>query len=168
MEDIKSQSLGQLQAVYEKQLDALNRQRAEHMQKVVECDREIADRELKLDQIRMLLGEKPLAPVTAAGIPRRARKSPVRTATLQVLRNLSDQRLSVKEIRTLIRKDVGRRVSRQAVNVNLDQLEQAGLVRRYAAPRGTGARFVFGAAHPGGAQDRESEKGGALSSRPAR
>lgn len=149
MTDIKSQSLGQLQAVYKKKLDALAKQRAEHMKQVVECDREIAGYETKLDHIRVLLGEKPAVPLTPAGKPRRTRKSPVRTATLQVLRNRPEERLTVSEIRTLIRKDTNRRVSRQAVNVNLDVLEQAGLVRRHPAPKGKGARFVFGAVNPG-------------------
>ena len=50
----------------------------------------------------------------------------MREATLKVLRNRPGQRLTVAQIRTLIRKDTNRRASRQSVNVNLDILEQAG------------------------------------------
>ncbi len=74
---------------------------------------------------------------------RRRRWSPIRDATLKVLRNRPGQKLTVAQIRTAIRKDLNRRGSRQAVNVNCDILEEAGLVKRERAPKGTGARFVF-------------------------
>ncbi len=64
-----------------------------------------------------------------------------------MLRNRPGQKLTVAQIRTAIRKDTHKRCSRQAINVNADVLEEAGLIKRQRAPRGSGARFVFWAAY---------------------
>ncbi len=65
---------------------------------------------------------------------------------LLVLRNRPSQRLTVPQIRTAIRKDTHKRCSRQAVNVNVNVLEEDGLVKRARAPKGSGAQFVYWAA----------------------
>ena len=158
MTDINSQSLGQLEDQYKRRLAQWKTQRSGHLQKIAECDQQIDACETKLNHIQALRGGPAVTPAKAAPPSRatvrkpaakkakRRRKSPVREATLKVLRHRPGQRLSVAQIRTLIRKDTSKRVSRQSINVNLDILEQAKLVRRYPAPRGAGARFVFEAA----------------------
>ena len=102
----------------------------------------------KLRYIQALVGgpqaaaaAPPAAPVKRRG--KRRRKSPIRDATLLVLRNRPGQRLTAAQVRTAIRKDTHKRCSRQAVNLNLNILEEDGLIKRARAPRGSGAQFVF-------------------------
>ena len=108
----------------------------------------------KLRYIRALVDGPAAAAASPSPVPpvkrpatakkqRRQRRSPVREATLKVLRNRPGEKLTVAQIRTAIRKDTHRRCSRQAVNVNVDILEEAGQIKRERAPKGSGARFVF-------------------------
>ncbi len=150
MENIKNRSLAELEDLYRKQLQQWNGRRDEALKQVQACEQQIAALEKKLRHIQALVNGTvaAAAPVRVAQARRtvkqkRRRKSPIRDATLQVLRNRPGQKLTVAQIRTAIRKDTHKRASRQAVNVNVDVLEEAGLVRRAPAPRGSGARFVF-------------------------
>lgn len=150
MSDIKNLSLTELDKLYRKHLDHWVNRRNELLQQVQACDQQIAAHEQKLQHIQALANGSvtgtqvaKIAQANKSGRQKRRRKSPIRDATLKVLRNRPGQRLTVAKIRTAIRKDTHKRCSRQAVNVNLDVLEEAGLVLRARAPKGSGARFVF-------------------------
>ncbi len=151
MENIKDRSLAELEDLYQKKLQHWTGRRNEFLKQVQACEQQMTAYDQKLRYIRALTG----GPEAAAAMPptiaqankpvrkRRRRKSPIRDATLKVLCNRPGQKLTVAQIRTAIRKDTHKRASRQAVNVNVDVLEEAGLVKRARAPKGSGARFVF-------------------------
>ncbi len=151
MENVKDRSLAELEDLYQKQLQHWSGRRDEAVKQVQACEQQMAAYDMKLRHIRALVGgpEAAAAPMkiaqatVKAGKKRRRRKSPIRDATLQVLRNRPGQKLTVAQVRTAIRKDTHKRASRQAINVNVDLLEDAGLVQRARAPKGSGARFVF-------------------------
>ncbi len=150
MENVKNRSLTELEDSCKKQLRHWTVRREEAAKQVQACEQQIALYDQKLRYIQALANgpQAAAAPVKMAQARKpikrkRRRKSPIRDATLQVLRNRPGQRLTVAQIRTAIRKDTHKRASRQAVNVNCDVLERAGLVRRARAPKGSGARFVF-------------------------
>jgi len=154
MSDVKNQSLAELEVLYQQKLEHWTGRRDEHLKQVQACEQEMAAYDQKLRHVRALVGG-PEAAEAAAAPPvkvaqgnqavkaKRRRKSPIRDATLKVLRNRPGQKLTVAQIRTAIRKDTHKRASRQAVNVNADVLEEAGLIQRERAPKGSGARFVF-------------------------
>ena len=148
MEDLKNQSLAELEASCRQQIEHWTQRRQEHLKQVEECEKQISEYDQKLRYIQALVGgpqaaamAPPPAPVKRHG--KRRRKSPIRDATLLVLRNRPGQRLTAKQVRTAIRKDTHKRCSRQAVNLNLNILEEDGLIQRARAPRGSGAQFVF-------------------------
>ncbi len=150
MENIKGRSLAELEDLYQKQLQHWTSRMDEALKQVQACEQQMTAFDQKLRHIRALVNgpEAAATPVrvaraTTAVKRRRRRKSPIRDATLTVLRNRPGQKLTVAQIRTAIRKDTHKRASRQAVNVNVDVLEEAGLVGRARAPKGSGARFVF-------------------------
>ncbi len=150
MENIKNRSLAELEELYQKQLQHWTGRRDEALKQLQEYERQMAVYDRKLRYIRELANgtEAAAAPDKMAQArktvrKKRRRKSPIRDATLKVLRSRPGQRLTVAQIRTAIRKDTHKRCSRQAVNVNVDVLEEAGLVKRARAPKGSGARFVF-------------------------
>ena len=118
-----------------------------------QCEQQMAAYDQKLRHIKALVNgpqaaaAAPLpAPVAAPPIKRRGkrrRKSPIRDATVLALRNRPGQKLTAAQIRTAIRKDTHRRGTRQSINVNLNMLVKAGLVKRARAPKGSGAQFVY-------------------------
>ena len=151
MDDIKNRSLAELEALYQEKLQHWTSRKDELLKQVQACEQQMTAYDQKLRYIRALVN----GPEAAVAMPpkiaqakklikkRRRRKSPIRDATLKVLRNRPGQKLTVAQIRTAIRKDTHKRASRQAINVNVDVLEEAGLVKRERAPKGSGARFVF-------------------------
>ena len=150
MDDIKNRSLAELEVLYQQKLQHWTSRKDELLKQVRACEQQMTAYDQKLRYIRALTGgpEAAVMPpkIAQAKTPikkRRRRKSPIRDATLKVLRNRPGQKLTVAQIRTAIRKDTHKRASRQAVNVNVDVLEEAGLVKRARAPKGSGARFVF-------------------------
>ncbi len=150
MDDIKNRSLAELEDLYQQKVQHWTGRRDELLKQVQACEQQMTAYDQKLRYIQALAGgtEAYAMPTKVAQAKkivkkRRRRKSPIRDATLQVLRNRPGQKLTVAQIRTAIRKDTHKRCSRQAVNVNVDKLEEAGLVKRARAPRGSGARFVF-------------------------
>ncbi len=150
MRNVKDRSLTELEEHYKKQVRHWTARRDEALKQQQACEQQIATYGQKLRYIQALVNgpQAVAAPVTVAPARKlvkrkRQRKSPIRDATLQVLRNRPGQRLTVAQIRTAIRKDTHKRASRQAVNVNCDVLEEAGLIQRARAPKGSGARFVF-------------------------
>ncbi len=145
-----NRSLGELRSLYTKKLQTWRRQQQEHEQKIEECRQQIRACEAKLNHIQALMNEpgKAVAPPVKTGRRtkvRRQRRSPVKIAALQALHNRPGQRLTTKQLLTAIRKDTGKRVSRQSINVNIGLLETEGLVQKLPAPKGAGARFVYSA-----------------------
>lgn len=144
----KDRSLGELEELYESKIKHWADQRAELMARLGRCDERLKAYEEKLRWVRTLI----TAPEGTAAPPapakrRRQRKSPVKDATYQVLAARPGEWLTAKEVMTAIRKNGGKRVSRQSVNVNLQMLEKAGRVRRKPAPKGSGgAHYVFSVA----------------------
>ena len=152
MADVTQHSLGELQAIYTRKIRYWKDQLLAHEKKIEQCRREIAACEAKLRHVEALVGSPKAAPKAAAvSAPkrgkkrRRKRQSPVKTATWQALRNRAGERLTTQQVLTAIRHDTGKRVSRQSVNVNLGLLEKEGSVRKFPAPKGAGARFVYSA-----------------------
>ncbi len=149
MDSIKNRSLAELEVLYQKKLQHWSDRRQEHLKQAQECEQQMTLYDQKLRHIRALVNGPQAAaapPVLPAPVKRRGkrrRKSPIRDATLLVLRNRPGLKLTSGQIRTAIRKDTHKRCSRQAVNVNVNVLEEAGLVRREKAPKGTGAQFVY-------------------------
>lgn len=150
--DIKNKSLSELEEIYKERVEHWRKQRAEHLRKAEECAQQIETYDQKLRHIVALVNGPSAAAAIPAPLPprrstrkkvKRRRKSPIRDATLQVLRNRPGQKLTVAQIRTAIRKDTHKRCSRQAINVGVDVLEKMGLVKRDRAPKGSGAQFVF-------------------------
>ena len=149
MKDIAKRSLGELKELYSRKIRYWTDQQHEHEKKIAQCKQEIKAYEAKLRHVEALMGA-PAAPKAATAPRRRTKKrrrraSPVKVATLQALRNRPGERLTTKQLITAIRKDTGKRVSRQSVNVNLRLLEKEGLLRKQPAPSGAGARFVYSA-----------------------
>ncbi len=153
--NIKQRSLEELEDLYRDKLQHWKDRRRQHLKQAEECEQQMALYEQKLRHIQALVNGPRAAPApSAASTPaapvkrsvKRRRKSPIRDATLLVLRNRPGQKLTAAQVRTAIRKDTHRRCTRQAVNVNLNQLTRAGLVKRARAPKGTGAQFVYWAA----------------------
>jgi biotin operon repressor len=154
MADIKERSLKELEDLYKSKLEHWTRRQDEIRKELEESQQQIETYEQKLRMVGVLSGTPVAlpAPVAAArrapakaGGKRKQRYSPVKVATLQVLRSRPGERMTVKQIRAAIRKDTSRRVSRQAINVNVDKLEEEGKIRRDRAPKGANARFVFSA-----------------------
>jgi hypothetical protein len=154
MTDIKDRSLTELESLYKSQIAALAEREKQLLAELEECRRQIEEHEQKLRLVGVLAGKPPALPepvmaprrkpaAKPAGKQRKARYSPVKVATLQVLRDRPGKRMTVQQIRSAIRKDTNKRVSRQSINVNVDRLEEEGKIRRDRAPRGTNARFVF-------------------------
>lgn len=144
-----NRSLGELKELYNRKVKYWSDKKREHEKAIERCRREIQACDAKLRHIEALLGiprAKPAAAPRRRGKKqRRRRPGPVKVATLQAMRNRPGERLTTKQLLAAIRHDTGKRVSRQSVNVNLGQLEKEGLVQKHAAPRGTGARFVYSA-----------------------
>lgn len=148
MEDVKSRSLAELEDLYQSKLKEWAGRRDEHLKQAEECERQMDVFEQKLRYVKALVNgpQAVAAPPLKARVKRRVkrrRKSPIRDATLQVLRNRPGQSLTAAQIRTAIRKDTHKRCTRQAVNNAVTVLREAGLVRRAKAPKGSGAQFVF-------------------------
>ncbi len=150
--DIKNKSLSELEGIYKERVEHWRKQRAEHLEKAEERAQQIEAYDQKLRHIVALVNGPSAAAAIPAPLPprrparkqgKRRRKSPIRDATLKVLRNRPGQKLTVAQIRTAIRKDTHKRCSRQAINVGVDILEKMGLIKRDRAPRGSGAQFVF-------------------------
>ncbi len=144
----KDRSLGELEAGYKRKIEELTDQRLARAKQLEEVDRKLKAYGEKLHWVRTLI----VAPDSAEQLPRtkrkpgRPRRSPVREATYQVLSDRRGQWFTASQVRTLIRKDVSKRASRQAVNVGLNLLEKTGRVQRRPAPRGSGgAQFVYSA-----------------------
>lgn len=141
-------SLAELKALYTRKIEYWQRQKLEHEKQIEQCQQEIQACETKLRHVQALIGE-PSTPVPKTPRrrtrKRRQRHSPVKLATLQALRNRPGERLTTKQLLTAIRKDSGKRVSRQSINVNVGLLEREGLVLKQPAPKGAGARFVYSA-----------------------
>lgn len=147
---MKQRSLGELEELYQRKLQYWANQKLAHEKKIEECRREMAACEAKLRHVQALIGgqqEPAVADVAPGRRPKqkRRRKSPVREATLQALRNRPGERLTTRQLLAAIRQDTRKKVSRQSVNVNVGILEQQGLIRRDPAPRGSGSRFVYSA-----------------------
>ncbi len=147
MADTKDRSLGELEALYQSKIGHWADRRAKLVAELGDCDQQLRAYEEKLRWVRTLIvspeGVLPAAPVSTQ---KRRRKSPVKQVTYQVLSNRPGQWLTAKQIRTTIRKDTNKRVSRQSVNVNLNLLEKAGQIQRRPAPKGSGgAHYVFSA-----------------------
>ncbi len=151
MTDITKRSLGELKELYTRKIEYWTTQRDEHEKKLAQCRREIKACEAKLRHVEALVGS-PAAPKAAAA-PRRLKRqrvkrrrvSPVKAATDLALRNRPGERLNTRQLLTAIRKDTGKPVSRQSVNVNLALLEKEGKIKKQPAPSGSGARFVYSA-----------------------
>ncbi len=151
MENIKQRSLEEIESLYREKLRHWQERKQQLSKQTEECEQQIALYEQKLRYIQALVNG-PQA--TAAAPPKtavkrggkRRRKSPIRDATLLVLRNRPGQKLTAAQIRTAVRKDTHRRGTRQAINAGLNVLEDAGLVKRARAPKGSGAQFVYWAA----------------------
>jgi hypothetical protein len=143
----KDLSLGELEALYRQKIKTLTDERTALAKRIGECDDKLKTFEEKLRWVRTLMAAPDSsAPLPAAPKKRRQRRSPVRTATLKVLRGQPGQWLTSSQILTAIRRDSRKKVSRQAVNVNLNQLAKARLVQRRRAPAGSdGAHFVYSA-----------------------
>lgn len=151
MENIENRSLAELESLYKSKLQHWTDRRNGLIKEVESCEEQMAAYDQKLRYIRALVN----GPEAAAAVPaprvaprpttkkRRRRKAPIRDAVLQVLRNRPGQKLTMKQIRTAVRKDTHKRASRQAINVSCEALERAGLIRRGRAPKGAGARFIF-------------------------
>ncbi|MCP3957887.1 MAG: hypothetical protein GY719_08550 [bacterium] len=150
MKDITKQSLGELKALYNRKIEFWTKKKLEHEKEIDKCRREIKACQTKLRHVEALVSAPAGAPKAAPKVTRRRgkrrrRTSPVKIATLQALRNRPGERLTTKRLLTAIRHDTGKRVSRQSVNVNLGLLEKEGLIKKFPAPRGAGARFVYSA-----------------------
>ncbi len=149
MDDIKNKSLEELEALYQEKLQHWSDRRSEHLKQAEECERQMAAYDQKLRYIRAIVNGQeaaaamPVPAATVKGKAKRRRRSPLREATLTVLRSRPGQKLTARQIRTAIRKDTHKRCSRQTVNNNVTALEEMGLVGRERAPRGSGAQFVF-------------------------
>ncbi len=149
MTDITKQSLGELKELYIRKIKYWSQQKLKHEEKIEQCRREIQACEAKLSHVEALVGS-PAAPKASAAKTsrrrtkkRRIRQSPVKMATLLALRNRPGELLTTKQLLTAIRKDTGKRVSRQSITVNLGLLEKEGRIGKQPAPRGSGARFVY-------------------------
>ncbi len=148
MENIKQRSLEELEKLYQEKLQQWQGKRLQHLKRAEECEQQVTLYEQKLRHIKALVnGPAAVAPpsptVTVKRGGKRRRKSPIRDATLLALRNRPGLKLTAAQVRTAIRKDTHRRGTRQSVNVNLNQLAKAGLVKRARAPKGSGAQYVY-------------------------
>ncbi len=149
--DIKTRSLSELEQLYQRKLEQWSDRRAKYLKKAGECEQQMTLYDQKLRHIKALVGgpeaaaEMPLPVPPVKRSAKRRRHSPIREATLLVLRNRPSQKLTAAQIKTAIRKDTHKRCSRQAVNNAVNVLEEDGLIRRERAPRGSGAQFVFSA-----------------------
>lgn len=143
----KDLSLGELEALYRQKIKTLTEERTALANRLGECDDKLKAFEEKLRWVRALAK----SPHSAAPLPkprkkRRQRRSPVRAATLKVLRENPGQWLTASQILAFIRRESRKRVSRQAVNVNLNKLMENRQVQRRRAPAGSGgAHFVYSA-----------------------
>ncbi len=144
----KDRSLGELEASYKTKIEELTDQRLAVAKQLEEVDRKLKAYGEKLHWVRSLIAA-PDSTEQPPKIKRKKappRKSPVREATYQVLSDRRGQWFTASQVRTLIRKDTNKRASRQAINVNLNQLEKTGRVQRRPAPRESGrAQFVYSA-----------------------
>lgn len=144
----KNRSLGELEALYQQKIEHWTNRRTELAAELDRCDQELRTNQEKLRWVRTLItAPEGALPKAAAPKGRRRRKSPVGELTLKVLRARPGKWLTAAQIKTLIRKDSNRNVSRQAVNVNLNKMERKGMVHRRPAPAGSGgAQYVYSAA----------------------
>ncbi len=147
MASSKHLSLGELETLYLQKIESFNEERAVLVKRLGECDNQLKAYEERLRWVRSMIA----SPDSSAPLPspkkkrRRQRHSPVRVATLEVLREHPGQWLTSSQILTAIRR-TRRRASRQSVNVNLNQLRQAGQVQRRRAPAGSdGAQYIYSA-----------------------
>ncbi len=148
MDNIKQRSLEELEVLYQKKFQDWKDRRSKHLEQAEACQQQMALYEQKLRHIKALVNGSQAVPAPPPAVPvarsgKRRRKSPIRDATLLALRNRPGQKLTAAQVRTAIRKDSHRRGTRQSVNVNLNQLVKAGLVKRARAPKGSGAQFVY-------------------------
>ncbi len=153
MSEIKNQSLAELESLYKEKLQHWTDKRLGFLKQAQECEAKTRVYDQKLRHIQALVdpdavagaSPPPMLPLAADKKKpgKRYRNTPLRQATLQVLRNRPGQKLTARQIRTLIRKDTNKRCSRQTVNNNVNILEEQGLIMRERAPKGTGSQFVF-------------------------
>ncbi len=143
----KHLSLGELEALYLRKIKSFNEERAALVKRLDACDNQLKAYEERLRWVRSMIA----SPDSSAPLPspkkkrRRQRRSPVREATLKVLRERSGQWMTSSQILTAVRRS-RRRASRQSVNVNLNQLRKAGQVQRRRAPAGSdGAQYIYSA-----------------------
>ena len=158
----KDRSLGELEALYQEKIRQLSDQRTKLVNQLGDCDEKLKAYEQKLRWVRTLItSPEGAAPVQELSHKRRRRKSPVLEVTLGALRQRPGQWLTARQLLAAIKKDTGKRVSRQAVNVNLNLLEKAGKVRRRPAPQGSGgSQFVYSLISTGAADSSPGpEKG---------
>ena len=144
MKNIKTHSLSELEELYRKKLRLWAGRRDKHLKEAQGCERQMALYEQKLRHIQALVDGPRAAPEPPATQPvKRRRRSPIREATLRVLRARAGQKLTAAQIRTAIRKDTRKSPSRQSINNSVNALEDDGLIRRERAPKGSGAQFVY-------------------------
>ena len=143
----KHLSLGELETLYLQKIKSFNEERTALVKRLGECDKQLKAYEERLHWVRSMIA----SPDSSAPLPapakkrRRQRHSPVRAATLKVLRERPGQWLTSSQILTAIRR-TRRRASRQSVNVNLNQLRKSGEVQRRRAPAGSdGAQYIYSA-----------------------
>ncbi len=151
MSEIKNRSLAELESLYKGKLKHWTDQRLGYLKQAQECEQKMRAYDQKLRHIQALVDPNAAAkapPIlsVATGKPKsgtKYRDTPLRRATLQVMRDRPGQKLTARQIRTLIRKDHSKRCSRQTVNNNVNVLEEQGKIMRERAPKGTGSQFVF-------------------------
>ncbi len=152
MSEIKNRSLAELEGLYKEKLQHWTEQRLGYLKQAQECEAKMRLYDQKLRHIQALVDPNAVAkappPMLSVATEKRKpatkyRDTPLRRATLQVLRNRPGQKLTTRQIRTLIRKDTNKRCSRQTVNNNVNILEEQGKILRQRAPKGTGSQFVF-------------------------
>lgn len=148
MMENEERSLGELEELYNRQIQEWAAKRREHEKEIERCQREIQARRAKLRHVEALLGKSGTqtangAPETPEEKERRRRLAPVKIATWRALRHRPGKRLTTRELLAAIHEDIGKWVSRQSVNVNLGVLEKEGRVQKHPAPRSSGARFVY-------------------------
>ncbi len=141
----KDLSLGELETLYQTKISRWTDRRAQLTTELAKCDQQLRTYQEKLRWVRTLItSPEGSMPAPAPSQRRRRRRSPVKELCLEILRARPGQWLTAAQVRTAIRKDTNKRVSRQSVNVNLNLLEKTSRIRRRPAPKGSGgARYVF-------------------------
>ena len=141
----QDRSLGELETLYKEKIRGLAGRRDALVSQLNECEKELRAYEEKLHWVRTLITSPDSAAVPARpGKKKRRRKSPVRDLVRAALANRRGQWLTAAEVRSAIRKDSNKGVSRQSINTNLNQLVDDGEALRKRAPKGSGgAWYVF-------------------------